>query len=58
MNRDAAFLWSVLIPRAGGAMGVLLLAALLAALLWSVLVPALVVPELSPTRWYSLGTRA
>ena len=58
MTRDAAFLWSVLLPRAAGALGVLLLVALLAALLWSVLVPALTVPELSPTRWNSLGTHA
>jgi len=58
MSRDAAFLWSVLLPRAAGAAAVLLLAALLAALLWSVLVPALAVPELSPTRWHSLGARA
>lgn len=58
MTPAAAFLWYVLQPRAAMVLGPLILAALLAALLWSVLGPALAVPELSPTRWYTPGTRA
>ena len=62
MTPAAAFLSHVLKPRAAMVLGPLilgaLLAALLAALLWSVLEPALAVPELSPTRWYTPGTRA
>jgi len=58
MIRESAFLWSVLQPSAARALGMLIVAALLAVLLWSVLVPSLAVPELSPTRWYTLARPA
>ena len=58
MAPATAFPWHVLNARVAMVLGPLVLATLLAVLAWSVLVPALAVPELSPTRWYTLGRQA